>query len=189
MDIHAFHGKIIPSPPPSSETRAIALKIDISMQKQEPRRILAVVTDLFFSVKLTEAAKRAGLSLEFVKDSNEILEKAKSLPSLIIFDLNFEAVNPVKLIAKLKGKLGDEGNQPDRLSLAHSGGLEAAGAGSRVRHGPGPVGLLAEYAADFQAPLGVVRPADLRLARRARRITAAVRSHRGVQASSFTITL
>jgi PleD family two-component response regulator len=72
------------------------------MQKQEPRRILAVVTDLFFSVKLTDAAKRAGLSLEFVKDSNEILEKAKSLPSLIIFDLNFEAVKPVELITKLK---------------------------------------------------------------------------------------
>ncbi|HTS26186.1 MAG TPA: hypothetical protein VMH81_09940 [Bryobacteraceae bacterium] len=73
------------------------------MQKQEPRRVLAVVTDLFFSVKLTEAAKRAGLSLEFVKESKEILEKAKTQPSLIIFDLNFEAVNPVNLITKLKG--------------------------------------------------------------------------------------
>ena len=72
------------------------------MQKLEPRRVLAVVTDLFFSVKLTDAAKRAGLSLEFVKDSQEILEKAKSKPSLIIFDLNFEAVNPVKLITALK---------------------------------------------------------------------------------------
>lgn len=72
------------------------------MQKQEPRRILAAVTDLFFSVKLTDAAKRAGLSLEFVKESSEILEKAKTQPSLIIFDLNFEAVNPVKLITKLK---------------------------------------------------------------------------------------
>ena len=102
MDIHAFHGKIILSPPPNSETRVIFTQIDISMQKQEPRRIMAVVTDLFFSVKLTDAAKRAGLSLEFVKDSNEILEKAKTLPSLIIFDLNFEAVNPVKMITKLK---------------------------------------------------------------------------------------
>src|ERR1700730_12541329 len=102
MDIHAFHGKFILSPPPSSETRVISLKSTSLMQKQEPRRIMAVVTDLFFSVKLTDAAKRAGLSLEFVKDSNEILEKAKTLPSLIIFDLNFEAVNPVKMITKLK---------------------------------------------------------------------------------------
>jgi PleD family two-component response regulator len=79
------------------------------MQKQEPRRILAAVTDLFFSVKLTDAAKRAGLSLEFVKESNEILEKAKTLPSLIIFDLNFEAVNPVNLITRLKGNSETKG--------------------------------------------------------------------------------
>jgi CheY-like chemotaxis protein len=72
------------------------------MQKQESRKILAVVTDLFFSVKLTEAAKRAGLTLEFVKDGNELLEKAKTMPSLIIFDLNFEAVNPVQLVSTLK---------------------------------------------------------------------------------------
>ena len=73
------------------------------MPNQEPKRVLAVVTDLFFSVKLTEAAKRAGLALEFVTDSQDVLEKAKSKPSLIIFDLNFEKVHPVKLIVALKG--------------------------------------------------------------------------------------
>ncbi|HYW47014.1 MAG TPA: response regulator [Bryobacteraceae bacterium] len=73
------------------------------MPNQEPKRVLAVVTDLFFSVKLTEAAKRAGLALEFVTDSQEVLEKAKSKPSLIIFDLNFEKAHPVKLIVALKG--------------------------------------------------------------------------------------
>jgi len=72
------------------------------MQKQEPKKILAVVSDLFFSVKITEAAKRAGLALEFVKDPKDVLEKAKSRPTLIIFDLNFDAVHPLKLIGKLK---------------------------------------------------------------------------------------
>ncbi len=76
---------------------------------KEPRRVLAVVTDLFFSVKLSEAAKRNGLALEFVKDSKEVLEKAKSKPSLIVFDLNFEAVNPLQLIAKLKGNADTKG--------------------------------------------------------------------------------
>ena len=71
------------------------------MQK-EPKRVLAVVSDLFFSVKISEAAKRNGLALEFVKESGEVLEKAKEKPSLIVFDLNFEAVDPLKLIAKLK---------------------------------------------------------------------------------------
>ncbi len=72
------------------------------MQKQEPKRVLAVVSDLFFSVKLTEAAKRAGLALEFVKESKEVLEKALDKPSLIIFDLNFEDAQPLNLIVKLK---------------------------------------------------------------------------------------
>jgi PleD family two-component response regulator len=71
--------------------------------QQEPKRVLAVVTDLFFSVKLADAAKRAGLALEFVKESQEVLAKAKQRPSLIIFDLNFDAAEPLKLIAKLKG--------------------------------------------------------------------------------------
>src|ERR1700687_221573 len=79
------------------------------MQKQEPKRILAVVTDLFFSVKLTDAAKRAGLALEFVKDSQAVLEKAKDKPSLIILDLNFESANPLSLISALKGNSDTKG--------------------------------------------------------------------------------
>jgi len=72
------------------------------MQKQESKRILAVVGDLFFSVKLADAAKRAGLALEFVKDSGEVLEKARLKPALIVFDLNFEAASPLDLISRLK---------------------------------------------------------------------------------------
>jgi CheY-like chemotaxis protein len=79
------------------------------MQKQEPKRILAVVTDLFFSVKLTEAAKRAGLALEFVKDSKEVLERARSKPSLIVLDLNFDAAHPITLISKLKANAETKG--------------------------------------------------------------------------------
>ena len=72
------------------------------MQRQESRRVLAVVSDLFFSVKISEAAKRNGLALEFVKEPKEVLEKAKQNPQLIIFDLNFDAVDPLKLVANLK---------------------------------------------------------------------------------------
>jgi PleD family two-component response regulator len=75
------------------------------MQKQ----VLAVVNDLFFSVKLTEAAKRNGLALEFVKERKLLLEKAGDRPSLIIFDLNFEDVEPVKLIQELKSQPGTKG--------------------------------------------------------------------------------
>lgn len=79
------------------------------MHKQESKRVLAVINDLFFSVKLTDAAKRAGMALEFVKDSAEVLDKAKSKPALIILDLNFEAVEPLSLIASLKGSADTKG--------------------------------------------------------------------------------
>jgi len=73
------------------------------------KRVLAVVSDLFFSVKLTDAAKRSGLSLEFVKEPKEVIAKAQDKPSLIIFDLNFESAQPLKLISKLKGKSETKG--------------------------------------------------------------------------------
>ena len=70
---------------------------------QGSKRILAVVSDLFFSVKLSEAAKRASLSLEFVKDATQVIDKAHyEKPALIIFDLNFDSVEPLELISKLK---------------------------------------------------------------------------------------
>jgi PleD family two-component response regulator len=74
------------------------------MQKQEPKQVLAVLNDLFFSVKLMEAAKRAGMGLEFVKEPQNVLEKAHSRPALIIFDLNFEPADPLSLIVQLKGQ-------------------------------------------------------------------------------------
>ncbi len=78
------------------------------MQKQE-KRVLAVVSDLFFAVKLSDAAKRSGLALEFVKDADQVLEKAAAKPSLIVFDLNFEAVNPLSLIGQLKANTETKG--------------------------------------------------------------------------------
>lgn len=69
---------------------------------QQHKKVLAVVSDLFFSVKITDAAKRAGMAVELVKDPEELLVKARSKPSVIIFDLNFEDAQPLALIGKLK---------------------------------------------------------------------------------------
>ena len=54
------------------------------------------MSDLFFSVKINDAAKRAGMLVEFVKDADEVVEKAKAKPALIIFDLNFEPARPAR---------------------------------------------------------------------------------------------
>lgn len=74
------------------------------MPNQEAKRVLAVLSDLFFSVKLTDAAKRSGLALEFVKEPKDVMEKAQLKPSLIIFDLNYDPEQALKLITKLKSK-------------------------------------------------------------------------------------
>ena len=68
------------------------------------KKVVAVLDDLFFTVKIMDAAKRAGLEIVFVKEEARVLELARELPTLIIFDLNSKAVNAVKLIQKLKHK-------------------------------------------------------------------------------------
>ena len=73
------------------------------MQKHGKKKILAVVEDLLFTVKISDAAKRAGLEVEFVKSERDVIDKAtQEEPLLIILDLNFSAVQPLKLISKLK---------------------------------------------------------------------------------------
>jgi len=73
------------------------------MQNHGKKKILAVVEDLLFTVKISDAAKRAGLEVEFVKSERDVIEKATAeKPLLIILDLNFSAVQPLKLISKMK---------------------------------------------------------------------------------------
>lgn len=67
-----------------------------------PKKILAVLDDLFFMVKINESAKRAGLAVEFVKSEKDALDKAATAPALIILDLNFAGVDRLKLIRELK---------------------------------------------------------------------------------------
>jgi PleD family two-component response regulator len=73
------------------------------MPTGEKKKILAVLEDLFFTVKINESAKRAGLPIQFLKSETDVLEQAKSKPTLIIIDLNCNSVDPLKLIAELKG--------------------------------------------------------------------------------------
>lgn len=73
------------------------------------KKILAIVEDLFFTVKINETAKRSGLGVEFVKSTQDVLDKAQENPALIILDLNFQAVEPVKLVETLKASEGTKG--------------------------------------------------------------------------------
>jgi CheY-like chemotaxis protein len=66
------------------------------------KRILAVIEDLLFTVKIADAAKRNGLQAQFVKTEQDALAAAAEGPLLVILDLNINAVNPIQLISRLK---------------------------------------------------------------------------------------
>jgi PleD family two-component response regulator len=70
---------------------------------REKRKVLVVVDDLLFTVKINDAAKRAGLDAQFLKSEKDLLDKAEENPLLIILDLNATSVHPLNLISKLKG--------------------------------------------------------------------------------------
>lgn len=66
------------------------------------QNILAIVDDLFFRVKIIDAAKRAGMPVTFVKTEDEVFEKLKGGAALVIIDLNLASIQPVQLIERLK---------------------------------------------------------------------------------------
>jgi PleD family two-component response regulator len=68
----------------------------------ENKKVLAVLEDLLFTVKINESAKRAGLPVAFLKSEKDVLDQAEAEPALIILDLNFSRIEPLKLIEKLK---------------------------------------------------------------------------------------
>lgn len=72
------------------------------MNNPGTKKILALVSDLLFSVKITEAAKRNGMQIEYVKTDNDFLEKVKANPTLVIVDLNIGTAEPVKMIRAVK---------------------------------------------------------------------------------------
>ena len=72
------------------------------MANQSTRRVLGVLDDLLFTVKIADAAKRNGLQTQFVKSEVDALAAAAEGPMLIILDLNANSVEPIALITKLK---------------------------------------------------------------------------------------
>ena len=68
------------------------------------KAVLAVLSDLMFTVKIQYAAKRAGLEAVFVQSREAALAQAKQNPAVIILDLNYAAVDPLATIAELKSR-------------------------------------------------------------------------------------
>jgi CheY-like chemotaxis protein len=69
----------------------------------ESKRIVTVLNDLMFTVKIQEAAKRVGLEPVFVKSGREAIDLADANAAAIILDLNYADAKPLELISDLKG--------------------------------------------------------------------------------------
>jgi CheY-like chemotaxis protein len=63
------------------------------------QKILAVMSDLFFSAKIMDEAKKLGMKATFVKDSAVALEQLQSNPAIAILDLNCASASPLDVIA------------------------------------------------------------------------------------------
>jgi PleD family two-component response regulator len=70
--------------------------------KNQRKKVVAVLSDLMFRVKIQEAAKRAGLEPVFAKTGQEALEQVKENPVAVIIDLNNPSSEPLTLIENLK---------------------------------------------------------------------------------------
>lgn len=66
------------------------------------KKVLAVMSDLFFAAKINDEAKKLGMMAVFVNDKAEALEQLKSTPAVVIFDLNSPSVEPLGLIEMMK---------------------------------------------------------------------------------------
>jgi CheY-like chemotaxis protein len=66
------------------------------------KNVVAVLSDLMFTVKIQEAAKRAGMDVIFVKSREHALARAKLNPALLIIDLNGTSLDALELIDTLK---------------------------------------------------------------------------------------
>jgi CheY-like chemotaxis protein len=68
------------------------------------KKIIAVLSDLMFTVKIQEAAKRAGIETVFVKTSEAAINLATESPAAMILDLNASDIRPLELIEQLKSR-------------------------------------------------------------------------------------
>ena len=66
------------------------------------KKVIGVLRDLMFRVKIQAAAKQAGLEPVFVESQRDALARAREDPAVIILDLNEAAVEPLDTITKLK---------------------------------------------------------------------------------------
>ena len=68
-------------------------------------QVIAGVSDLLFTSKISETARLLGISVGFAGSREALFRKASQAPRLIVLDLNLKPLEPLALIRDLKGTL------------------------------------------------------------------------------------
>jgi DNA-binding NarL/FixJ family response regulator len=64
-------------------------------------RVVALMDDLFFQMKMAETAKQLGLELKVVTNGDALMTLLESAPKLVVVDLNARS-QPIQAIEKLR---------------------------------------------------------------------------------------
>lgn len=79
------------------------MRVNTNPDKADEKYAAVLTDDVFFSSKIREAAKSRGLSADFIKSPDGLIERlASHPPSLIIIDLKCKKFEPVRLIREIK---------------------------------------------------------------------------------------
>ena len=114
-------------------------------------RVIALMQDLMFMVRLQETANSAGLETVVVKTRADAMTKAAEQPLLFVIDLNYEAGEPLELIRALKSSTASR-NIHLLAFVSHVQVHLRAAATVRLRHGSGALGVRAEVAGSYHKP-------------------------------------
>jgi CheY-like chemotaxis protein len=64
--------------------------------------IVLVMSDLFFSATIIDIAKKMGMSVQLLRDTELVRKKIREKPAVVIFDLNYAAADPIGLIQQIR---------------------------------------------------------------------------------------
>ena len=68
-----------------------------------PRKIIAIVDDMFFASKIRSAAEALAVEISFPRTRDAALEKTRELkPDLILIDLHNQRFDPVEFVTDLR---------------------------------------------------------------------------------------
>ena len=116
-------------------------------------RIVAMMDDLFFQMKVAETAKHLGLELKVATNGDALLELLEPAPKLVIVDLNARSQPLAGHRARARRTKRFEGYW---LSLSRAARFGRAGASGGLRRSDAPIRLHPKSGGDFECRKGLM---------------------------------